>query len=80
MHSHSDFLSRWAKSEAAERANWLVTLDGTWTLVTGADGRAAFECVPPGTHQIVLRRGDQVLSREVVTVNTGARLRFDLPR
>ena len=65
--------------EAAEHANWLVTLDGTWTLVTGDDGRVAFECVPPGTHQIVLRRGDQVLSREVVTADTGGRLRFDLP-
>jgi N-acetylmuramoyl-L-alanine amidase len=66
--------------EAAERANWLVTLDGTWTLVTAAEGRVVFECVPPGTHQVVLRRGDQVLAREVATVDSGARLRFDLPR
>jgi N-acetylmuramoyl-L-alanine amidase len=54
--------------EAAERAQWLVTLDETWTLVTGADGR------------VVLRRDDHVITREVVTVDTGARLRFDLPR
>ncbi len=67
--------------EAAERGEWLVTLDETWTLVTRAeDGRVAFECVPPGSHRVVLRRGEQVLTREVVTVDTGARLRFDLPR
>lgn len=66
--------------DAAERAQWLVTLDGTWTLVTGAEGRVSFECVPPGAHRVVLRRDDQVITREVVTVDTGARLRFDLPR
>ncbi len=66
--------------DAAQRAGWLVTLDGTWTLVTEDDGRVAFECVPAGPHQVVLRRGAQVLTRDVATVDTGARLRFDLPR
>lgn len=66
--------------EAAQRAQWLVTLDETWTLVTDTDGRVAFECVPPGAHRVVLRRDGAVITREVVTVDTGARLRFDIPR
>ncbi|MCI0452465.1 MAG: N-acetylmuramoyl-L-alanine amidase, partial [Candidatus Latescibacteria bacterium] len=66
--------------DGASPERWLVTLDGTWTLVTGSDGRVAFECVPPGPHRVALRRGDQVLAGEVVTVDTTARLRFDIPR
>jgi N-acetylmuramoyl-L-alanine amidase len=66
--------------EAGQRASWLVTLDETWTLVTDQDGRVAFELVPAGSHRVVLRRGDEVLTREIVTADTPARLRFDLPR
>jgi len=36
--------------------------------------------VPAGSHRVVLRRGDEVLTREIVTADTPARLRFDLPR
>ncbi len=64
----------------ASPARWLVTLDGTWTLVTGDDGRVVFECVPPGSHRVALRRGDQVLAGDIATVDTAARLRFDIPR
>lgn len=62
------------------RAGWIATLDGTWTLVTGEDGRVFFECVPPGPHDVVLRRANDVLVRSVVTVDTPARLRVDTTR
>ena len=62
------------------RADWMVTLDGTWTLVTDPDGRVAFACVPPGSHDVVLRRARDVLTRNVVTVGTPARLQVESPR
>ncbi len=61
-------------------ANWLVTLDETWTLVTDAVGRATFASVPPGAHELLLRRGDQVLKRDLATDETGGRLRVDVPQ
>jgi N-acetylmuramoyl-L-alanine amidase len=63
----------------AARAGWVVTLDGTWTLVTGEDGRVRFEYVPPGPHEIVLRRGAVVRTQSVVTSGDAARLPVDLP-
>ena len=55
----------------APRADWLVTLDDTWTLVTDDEGHVVFDCLAPDTHAITLRRGDQV--RWVpVTVTEGA--------
>jgi N-acetylmuramoyl-L-alanine amidase len=59
---------------------WIVTLDGTWTLVTGEDGRVSFECVPPGAHDVVLRRAGDVLSRHVVTADVPARLQVETTR
>ena len=53
--------------DAADRADWLVTLDGSWTLVTGPDGRVVFECVPPGAHEVRTRRGAVATRRDVVT-------------
>jgi hypothetical protein len=66
--------------DGAERSQWLVTLDGSWTLVSGEDGRVVFDCVPPGPHRVTLRRGQASLSGDVVTADTAARIRFDLPR
>lgn len=51
---------------ASVSANWLVTLDDTWTLVTGDDGRTVFECVPAGAHDLSLRRGTRVVRTAVV--------------
>jgi N-acetylmuramoyl-L-alanine amidase len=59
---------------------WIVTLDGTWTLVTGDDGRVSFACVPPGAHDVVLRRAGDVLSRHVVTADEPARLQVETTR
>ena len=64
---------------ASEPSNWLVTLDETWTLVTDEKGRAVFAGVPAGAHRVSLRRGAATASREVVTTDTGARLRVDIP-
>jgi N-acetylmuramoyl-L-alanine amidase len=61
-------------------AGWIVTLDGTWTLVTDEDGRVSFECVPPGSHDVVLRRANDVLSRHVVTADLPARLQVQTTR
>jgi N-acetylmuramoyl-L-alanine amidase len=47
------------------RADWLVTLDDTWTLVTDESGRVVFDCLSPGTHAMTLRRGEQVQWRSV---------------
>jgi hypothetical protein len=62
----------------SQPADWIVTLDGTWTLVTGDDGRVSFECVPPGAHDIALRRANDVLTRNIATVGTQARMRVDV--
>ena len=63
---------------APDPANWLVTLDETWTLVSNESGRAVFAGVPAGAHRVALRRGERTAEREVVTTDTGARLRVDL--
>jgi N-acetylmuramoyl-L-alanine amidase len=58
-------------------AGWTVTLDGTWTLVTDEVGRVSFEYVPSGSHDVVLRRATDVLTRRVVTADIPARLQVD---
>lgn len=55
----------------SDRRDWMVTLDGTWSLATGDAGRAVFEFVPPGAHDVRIRRGGVSLQREAVTA-TGA--------
>ena len=61
----------------APAVEWLVTLDETWTLVTGDDGRVVFDCVAAGPHTVALRRGARVLA-ESVTVSAGDN-RVDVP-
>jgi N-acetylmuramoyl-L-alanine amidase len=65
--------------QAPERSDWLVTLDGTWTLVSDESGRVRFECVPAGAHELHLRRGSLSLRRGVViaAAEAAARLRVD---
>ena len=63
----------------SDPANWLVTLDETWTLVSNDAGRAVFASVPAGAHRVALRRGTRVVEREVVTTDTGSRLQVDVP-
>lgn len=61
-------------SGAGAGPDWMVTLDGTWTLVTGPDGHVRFECVPPGPHVVTARHGKAVMSREISTTGTDSRL------
>jgi N-acetylmuramoyl-L-alanine amidase len=51
----------------ADRRDWMVTLDDTWSLATNDAGRVVFEYVPPGSHRLRVRRDDAVLQREVTT-------------
>jgi N-acetylmuramoyl-L-alanine amidase len=52
---------------AADRRDWMVTLDGTWTLQTDERGRVVFDNVPPGPHDVRIRRAGAGMSRNVVT-------------
>ena len=51
----------------ADRRDWMVTLDGTWSLSTDDGGRVVFEYVPPGPHRLLVRRAGIALSRDVST-------------
>lgn len=58
--AHSDTLS-----------NWLVTVDDTWRLLTSPDGAARFDCLPPGTHRVELRRAEQRLRPVEAVIGPG---------
>jgi N-acetylmuramoyl-L-alanine amidase len=45
--------------------DWMVTLGGAWTLLTDAEGAAAFEHVGTGTYTLSLVRGAESLERNV---------------
>ncbi|NIM19636.1 MAG: hypothetical protein GTO51_04550 [Candidatus Latescibacteria bacterium] len=47
-------------------ANWLVTVDGTWKLLTGPDGTATFYALPEGDHTVEIQREDRRLSQWIV--------------
>lgn len=48
--------------------HWMVELGGTWHLLTGPDGHAAFEFVEPGLYMVRSRRGDRELPPYSITV------------
>jgi N-acetylmuramoyl-L-alanine amidase len=52
---------------AADRRDWMVTLDGTWSLQTDERGRAVFEHVPAGSHEVRIRRAGAGMARSIVT-------------
>jgi hypothetical protein len=52
---------------AADRRDWMVTLDGTWSLQTDERGRAMFERVPAGPHEVRIRRAGAGMARSIVT-------------
>jgi N-acetylmuramoyl-L-alanine amidase len=64
---------------SATRADWTVTLDGTWTLVTNDDGVATFACVAPGAHDLRLRRGDTTIARGATSSGDSTRVVVDSP-
>lgn len=50
-----------------DSAGWLVTVDDTWSLVTDADGRAIFEYLPAGPHEVRARRASRTAEPQVST-------------
>ncbi len=60
--------------QSAPGADWMVTLDDTWTLMTGSDGSVTFDTVPAGEHRITVRRGSVIARQEIVTANADARI------
>ncbi|HEX5133413.1 MAG TPA: N-acetylmuramoyl-L-alanine amidase [Candidatus Krumholzibacteria bacterium] len=63
--------------ESSAPQDWLVTLDETWTLATGADGRVEFHAVPAGEHTVVARRGTDI--RRATLVIGSDDVRFSIP-
>jgi hypothetical protein len=59
------------EARGAERANWLVTVDEVWCLVTSPEGSAVFDWLPPGPHQVVLRRAGTVIGPLDVVLESG---------
>ena len=53
--------------KAADTRDWMVTLDGTWTLQTDERGHVAFDRVPPGAHEVRIRRAGIGMAQNVVT-------------
>jgi N-acetylmuramoyl-L-alanine amidase len=57
---------------------WRITLDQTWTLVTGDDGRVVFDKVSPGEHRLsAVKTGRVVEGTLRLAEGESARLRFD---
>lgn len=48
------------------QSDWMVTLAGTWTLLTDPEGRVVFEHIAPGRYSVLLQKGDQSMERSVV--------------
>jgi hypothetical protein len=58
----------------ANPSGWMVTLDDTWTLLTGTDGIAAFDAVPAGEHHLAFRRGPDAGEQSIATSGGDARI------
>lgn len=61
--------------DAPEKGGWRVTLDKTWTLVTGEDGSVLFEKVPLGPRRVSIVRSGR-LHRDAVQVTPAERVRL----
>jgi N-acetylmuramoyl-L-alanine amidase len=51
-------------------SNWRVTIDNTWTLVTGPTGRVVFEKLPAGSHTVRAGNGQSTFT-DRIEVETG---------
>jgi len=60
----------------ASAAGWLVTVDDTWTLVTGDDGRVRFENLPEGPRRVRAVRGTRRTEGEAVWLSGAAPVRL----
>jgi N-acetylmuramoyl-L-alanine amidase len=56
----------------ADAAGWRVTVEGTWTLVTGTDGIVLFEKIPPGEYRLSAVKSGRLFG-DVVRVAPGER-------
>jgi hypothetical protein len=56
----------------SDGSGWRVTLEGTWTLVTGPDGNVLFEKIPPGEYRLTAVRSGQLYG-ELVRITAGER-------
>jgi len=67
---------------AADRRDWMVTLDDTWTLQSDEKGHVAFQNVPPGSHEVRIRRAGVGFAQSVITSATQptATISFDATR
>jgi len=59
-----------------------VTLDDTWTLQSDEKGHVAFQNVPPGSHEVRIRRAGARFTQSVITSATQptATISFDAAR
>jgi hypothetical protein len=59
-------------------AGWRITLEDTWSLVTGPEGMVRFDKVPPGEYRVSAVKSGQLFGH-YVRLETGARavVRFD---
>jgi N-acetylmuramoyl-L-alanine amidase len=48
-----------------EEANWLVTLDGTWKLLTPPEGGVRFKVVAPGSHTLTIQKHGSLVERRI---------------
>jgi len=71
----SDTLAGEAGPAGAAGASWRITLDGTWTLLTGVSGDVLFQMIPPGEHSISAVRSGQLLN-DTILVTPGRLVHF----
>jgi N-acetylmuramoyl-L-alanine amidase len=55
-----------ARINGEDKSGWRITLDATWTLVTGDTGNVVFDKLPPGTHRLSAYKSDQHLGGVVI--------------
>ena len=59
-----------------ESSNWLVTIDGTWRLLSSPAGTAVFSALPAGEHIVILQRGDRTVGPIDAAIKAGEKRRL----
>jgi N-acetylmuramoyl-L-alanine amidase len=57
----------------SELSNWLITVNGTWSLLSSPAGEVTFESAPAGTLEVTASRGDRRIGPERTVVEPGGR-------
>jgi N-acetylmuramoyl-L-alanine amidase len=67
-----------ATREQPDLSGWRITLEDTWSLVTGPDGMVRFDKIPPGEYRVSAVKSGQLFGHHV-GLETGARavVRFE---